>query len=331
MKTLKFSLVILLVSIFTVFRCTEEEIISYYDVNGTVTYADGNAAGAYVYLAEGTAPTTLYTHVTVTDADGKYSFTNLVKGDYFLYANYNTSNSPAGRLDGVNFVSGDDNLITITNANVSQNIPLLNQTGNSVAVDNTATGTWKLDGSHSEVVFEFPFKDGNATFSGRFDDYDLVINLDDSDLAGSSVVATVDLTTVVTGQPGRDGGHNCISTTFGVEWTDFDGNGTTGDSPEDTVIGTTGQAKFESTGISFYGDGYKATGNLTFHGASKPITVYFKYLPGFDGEDRNGNATRYSSFEAMFTFDAITDFGITSGNIKSDVNVFASYQMQLPL
>ena len=322
MKAIKFILIVLLASPLFFTRCGEKEV-HLYSISGTASYADGAAAGALVYLAkDATAATTNYDMVAVADASGAYSFENLSEGSYFLFANYNTTNiNLSGRLGGLIFTSGEGYLITVGGENVTQAIDLVSNGSQSVAVDNTAGGTWTLDKAHSEVVFEFPYKEAAGTFSGRFDVYDFVFDFDDADLANSSITASVDLKTVVTGQPGRDGGTNCISRTFGVAY-----DATTG-----AVVAGTDVASWTSSSIEFYGDGYHATGNMTFHGVSKPIDVYFKFIPGVEGV-KSGVPTQYSSFEAKFGFAALADFGIESGNIGNEIiNVYVTTQINKPL
>ncbi len=345
MKALKLSYLFILISIFA-FSCketiteTEYVYLDTYTVSGTVSYVDGVAGGAYVYIAEGEAPTANYFSVTVTDEDGVYAFPNLKPGNYFIFANYYTGN-PAARLNGLNFLSDDSNLITVVDADLTKGVELKSAGAAGVVVNNIAeVGDWTSDYTHSELLFEFPYDDGNATFSGRFSGWEIEMDFDDSDLANSTINASVDLTTVYTGQPGRDGGHNCISRTFGLVWSDLDGDGTAGELSatnldeggnelgDDVTLDGTGEATFESTNIDFYGDGYVVTGDFTFNGATSEVKMYIKWFPGWLKAD---GTMQYSSFESMFDFDAINNHAISSGHVQDMVSVYTSFQLRLPI
>jgi len=324
------------IALFLVFStgCKEDvEQIMYYDISGTVTYPDGNATGAVVYLAKNaTAATTAYDLMTVADASGAYAFENLEVGSYFLFAEYNTSNTNSvGRYSGAVFTSGEGYLLEVKDADVAQALALESAGTAGVAVNNTAGGTWSLDAAHSEVFFEFPYDESNATFAGRFDAFTLEIDFDDANLAASSIKATVDLGSVATGAGGRDGNTGCVSRTFGVTRSvDTNGDGVV-DNNDDIDAGTD-VASFESTGFDYYGDGYVADGNLTFKGATKAVKVYFKFIQGFEGTNRSGVATQFSSLEATFDMAAKADFGIDSGHVgDADVTIYASYQVTKPL
>ena len=322
MKAIKSILVILLAVPFIFMGCGEKET-HLYKISGNATYVDGAAAGALIYLAkDATAETASYDLVAVADASGAYSFEGLAAGNYFLFSNYNTANTNlSGRVGGMIFTSGEGYSVIIGSEDVTQAVELVSTGVQSVAVDNV-TGDWTLDKSHSEVVFEFPYKESTGTFTGRFDTYDFTFEFDDADLAGSKITASVDLKTVVTGQPGRDGGTNCISGTFGVTY----------DAVTGELVAGTDVATWESSSIELYGDGYRATGNMTFNGNSKPVEVYFKFIPGVQGTSRSGVDTQYSSFEAKFDFAALADFGIESGNVgDADVTVYVTAQINKPI
>jgi len=328
--------------------CTKEKIVtkevevaaSTYSISGVVNYPDGVAAGAIVYLIGDV------TDNTVAASDGTYSFGNLLPGSYQVYANYNTENSHAGRYDGITFL-GTNVDVSIVDANISQDIDLTTLASSGVQVNTSSTGVWDFDTHHSEVVFTFPFDESNSEFSGRFDTYAIEIVLDDADLAGSSITASVDLLTVKTGQPGRDGYWTTESSVTGVD--SLDGSGTkvnwfNGGCLNGYLGATTGShfttsitpekqfATWTSTSIEHFGDGYLAHGLFTLNtGVDVPSDLYFKYLPGYI----KGTApaqTQMSSFEGKFTFNGKADCGVTSSHLgDADVDVYVSALVSKPL
>ena len=341
MKPLKAFLLIVLVSVFSFSSCTEtDDPEIFYDISGNVTYPDGVASGALVYLVLGSTPSTNYVDVTVADETGNYSFDNLSVGDYFLFSNYNTANTNnvGGRLSGINFTTDDSNLVSVGSTNATANISLINN-GSAGVVINTVDETYRLDGSHSNVNFEFPFDEGNATFLGSFDSYDFTFDFDDSDLANSEITASIDLLDVDTGQPGRDGlwtNHSSVTDVDSLDANDnlvtwFDAGCLTGylgaavGTHLSSVLTENLDATFTSTSIELFGDGYKASGDLTFRGQTKEIEVYFKFIKGFLGGSNSD--LNYSSFEAMFVFDAIS-YGVSSSHLLDDVTVYASVQVR---
>lgn len=91
MKNLYSILIIALGSMFMFTACSEEEVglDEGVSISGKVTYTDGNAAGAFVYIAYGTAEaTTDFDQVTVADENGNYHFDGLNNGDYYVDAVY---------------------------------------------------------------------------------------------------------------------------------------------------------------------------------------------------------------------------------------------------
>lgn len=316
-----------------------EVIVSTYNISGTATYSDGIADGAMVYLiGDVTASTT-------ADASGFYIFKNLLPGNYSVYANYNTENTNAGRYSGIIFLSSNKTA-DIVDANVIMDIALTTTASSGVDVNTSASGVWSLDRAHSEVVFAFPFDAENSEFSGRFNTYDIEIVLDDANLAAASITASVDLLSVNSGQPGRDGFWDITSST-GADSLDANNdrvtwfsagclNGYLGaaiGSSFNTVLDPEKQfSTWTSTSIEHFGDGYLAHGVFTLSsGVDVPSDLYFKYLPGFiKGEAPS--QTQMSSFEGKFTFAALNDFGISSSHLlDANVDVYISALVSKPL
>ena len=58
------------------------------------------------------------------------------------------------------------------------------------------------------------------------------------------------------------------------------------------------------------------------------LDLFFKFLPGFQGTNRSGVLTQYSSFEGFFDFAAKSVFGVESSHVQdADVTVRISYQV----
>jgi len=318
-------------------RCTEDTAtpITNYSISGTVTYPELNgsvspANGAVVYLKyDATAATATFDAVTVADASGKYSFDEIADGSYFVFANYDTDNTNNGRMAGAVF-GGEGGVISVTGAEAVADIALASVgQADAVAVNTYEGGTWSQDWNHSVVGFEFPYDESNAPYTGRFKSKELYVDFDPFSLGTSKIEASIDLLSINTDSPGgRDPLYNsdgslwqdvdlayklgCIARTFGITL------------PTDA----TRNATFASTTIVEYGDGYLATGPMVFNGITKDVSMFFKYVPGFVGENRAGDPTQFSSFHGTFDFAALNDFGIESGHVGGvDVTVEASFQI----
>ena len=327
---------------FVLVRCGDDEpsLQSFYDVSGVVTYPDfsgtmQNAEGAIVYLVkDATAASTAYDLTTVVDGSGDFLFEGLEAGDYFLFVNYNTANTniPEARIKGINFDSGAGVLFTVTDEDVTENVALVSA-GQSTAfvIDTRDAGDWKIDQSHSNIDFDFPYKEENATYTGRFDDFDIDVNFDPANLAGSSISASIDLLSVNTSSPGgRDSFYDDVLTTWDYGCL----VGTLGVAILDNLLPdeATRYATFDATGFSAYGDGYKATGDFTFNGNTETETVFFRLIEGFEGQSRQGVLTRYSSLEAVVTFNPLADYDMEDSNVgANDITVNISNQVNKAL
>jgi len=337
-------LVLVLTVGFLMVRCSDDDpkIVEteFYSVTGTVTYpnAEGTlvaASGAIVYLAESISQTTNYSWSAIADASGNYSITNLEAGDYFMFINYNNANQnlPGGRINGVNFDSGEGFLFTITDTDIQQNSALSSSgQAEAEAVNTTDAGSWSSDLSHSNVDFTFPYDAANANYTGRFNDFFIEVDFDPADLAGSSISASIDLLSVNTSsRGGRDSffdaaldawDYGCLQGTLGVSV----------DAVSLLPDELTRYATFESSSIEIYGDGYLATGNFTFNGTTNSETLFFKFVEGFTGTNRQGVPTQFSSFEGQLEFDALADYTIDSSHLGDEtVTVDISYQVTTEL
>lgn len=112
---------------------------------------------------------------------------------------------------------------------------------------------WTVDKPASKAAFSSSF-DGGA-FTGSFRRWDAAIRFDPANLAGSSVTATFDMTSAVTGDSGRD------EALPQDEWF------AAGKFPKATFAAGT----FKALG----GNRYQAVGTLTMRGVTKPLTLPF--------------------------------------------------------
>jgi polyisoprenoid-binding protein YceI len=116
-----------------------------------------------------------------------------------------------------------------------------------------AAPAWTVDKGTSKVAFSSSF-DGGA-FSGSFRRWDAAIRFDPANLAGSSVTASFDMTSAVTGDADRD------------EALPLDDWFAAKRFPKATFTATS----FKAVG----GNRYQAVGTLTIRGVTKPLTLPF--------------------------------------------------------
>ena len=155
-------------------------------------------------------------------------------------------------------------------------------TSTATTIPGYVTGTWTIDPVHSEVGFLVrhmmvsKVRGKFATFSGSITTAE--------DLLGSTVTASVDLTSIDTGNEDRD---NHIRS---ADFFDVEANHT---------------MTFVSTGITATGDGFELAGDLTLKGVTKPVTFDLE-VNGF-GPDAYGGIR--AGFSATTTINR-RDFGV---------------------
>ncbi len=114
--------------------------------------------------------------------------------------------------------------------------------------------TYAIDPQHSQVDFGIKHM-GISTVHGRFAIKDGTIDLDPANVTGSSVMATIDVASVDTGESARDGHLR---------------------SPDFFDAAKFPTATFKSTRITKTGDGYDLIGDLMLHGVTKPVTLHME-------------------------------------------------------
>lgn len=146
--------------------------------------------------------------------------------------------------------------------------------------------TWNLDPAHSAAEFKVKHM-MISNVKGSFRGLTGTLTLDESDPSGSQVKATIDVSTLSTGDEQRDA--HLKSADF------FD-------------VAQIPQMTFESTTVKRTGEGeYQVTGNLSMHGVTKPVTFAVDG-PGAPGKDPWGNTRIGLSATAKINR---KDFGLT--------------------
>jgi polyisoprenoid-binding protein YceI len=121
-----------------------------------------------------------------------------------------------------------------------------------LAIPATASAsTWEIDPAHSTIEFSVKHM-MVSTVKGQFEKVKGAIELDDKDVAKSSVEVTIDLASVNTHEPKRDGHLK---------------------SPDFFDVAKFPTATFKSTKIQKAGKKLKVTGDLTLHGVTKPVVL----------------------------------------------------------
>jgi polyisoprenoid-binding protein YceI len=144
-------------------------------------------------------------------------------------------------------------------------------TETTVEIPGYVAGTWTIDPVHSEVSFVVRHMMVSKV-RGRFDKFEGTI-ITEADPLQSSVTATVDLSSVNTGEPNRDN-HIRSADFFEVE-----------SHPEMT---------FRSTGVRPDGDNFLLDGDLTIRGTTKPITLNLE-VNGFGPDAYGGTRAGFSA------------------------------------
>ncbi|MBO9555415.1 YceI family protein [Cellulomonas sp.] len=145
------------------------------------------------------------------------------------------------------------------------------------------TGTWAVDGSHTEAAFTVRHA-GISKVRGTVAVTEGTITVGE-DLASTSVSVTLDPATVSTGDANRDG-HLKSGDFFDVE--------------------KFGQWTFVSTEIREAGSEYVIAGDLTIHGVTQPVELATE----FNGTAVDPFGNTRAGFEASVTISR-KDFGLT--------------------
>ncbi len=154
------------------------------------------------------------------------------------------------------------------------------------------SATYAIDPAHSEIDFAIKHM-AISTVHGQFRVKSGTISYDPATPEKAAVDAVIDVKSVATGQPQRDGHLN---------------------SPDFFDTAKFPTAEFKSSSVKKTGDGYDVYGDLTLHGVTKPVTLHMeapsKEQIGMDGKPHRG-------FSATTQINR-KDFGLVwNGNLKS--------------
>ena len=153
----------------------------------------------------------------------------------------------------------------------------------AVEIPGYVAGTWTIDPVHSEVSFVVRHMMVSKV-RGRFDKFEGTI-VTAPDPLQSSVTATVELSSVNTGEPNRDN-HIRSADFFEVE-----------SHPHLT---------FRSTGVRPDGDDFLLDGDLTIRGTTKPVTLKLE-VNGFGPDAFGGTRAGFSASGEINR----SDFGVS--------------------
>ena len=176
---------------------------------------------------------------------------------------------------------------------------------------------FNFDKTHSSVRWETAYLANSALLTGRFNNFEGTIDFVQNDPANISFAGKVTLSTVNTGEPGRDQG--CLVGTFGI---------VDGDQATDEAILVSKSVTLDNNG------GYNAKADLTFHGMTSEVDVKLQYagITFFDeGSGVFGAPLNLAGFTAEFQFNAKSIFGIESSNIADLVTVKINMQYKQPI
>jgi polyisoprenoid-binding protein YceI len=170
-------------------------------------------------------------------------------------------------------------------------------------------GTWNLDPTHSEVTFSVRHL-AISKVKGKFEKFDVTVTTGES-IVDSKVEASIDVSSVTTGNPDRDG-HLQSGDFFLAE-----------EHP---------QATFVSTSITEKGDDLIVEGEFTLRGVTKPLTLTAE----FGGINTDPYGQTKAGFSAKGKIDR-TDFGVNFNTalegggflLASDVAIDLEVQLTL--
>ncbi|HQQ93828.1 MAG TPA: YceI family protein [Bacteroidia bacterium] len=182
----------------------------------------------------------------------------------------------------------------------------------------TTAGAWKVDKTHSNVMWETQYYGSGAALTGRFNNFNLIVKFDAGNPSNTTLKGWVQLSTYNTGESGRDAYGKCGPGYMGVKW--------------DTVAKTsptaytlapqaaTDTAWFKSTSCVKYGSGYMVKGNFTFRGKTISIDMPMSYT----GKSTTTNTTTQKKTDRAglfgeFWIKANSVFGVNSTSINDDV------------
>ncbi len=177
--------------------------------------------------------------------------------------------------------------------------------GTPVTGSGSIDNSWTFDKAHSNVNWESKFLDySSGMLTGRFNNFNFnpKFIFNEADLSVCKINAWIQLSSIDSGEPGRDGPGKCIRSYMGVTYLD---------SLKTIVNPVSDSAWFRSTGVTRSGTGYVVFGNLRFNKYRapsgnadgtpiiKPAILYLTYN-GTTDFDTNGDLVN-DKFRASFS------------------------------
>ncbi len=178
-----------------------------------------------------------------------------------------------------------------------------------IAVSLSAQTTWKVDASHSNVLFTVSHMVVSEV-TGRFTDFEATLIQNGTDFTGGKLNAKIKSTSINTDNDGRD--KHLRSADF------FDAE----KHPEITFV----SKSFEKTGK----DIYKITGDFSMRGVTKTVTLDAKYK----GTTKDPWGNTKAGFKATTSLNRM-DFGVTwsksldSGGLVVGETIDVTLQIEL--
>lgn len=146
------------------------------------------------------------------------------------------------------------------------------------------TSTWISDPVHSEIDFTITHL-SISNVHGRFGKVAATLLYDPTDVTKSNITATIDVSTVDTGEEAR---NNHLKTPDFFDLSQFP------------------TATFKSTGVTRSGNGLAVAGNLSLHGVTRPVVLN---VEGPTGPVQGMDKKQHSGFSAT-TVISRSAFGI---------------------
>ncbi len=167
-------------------------------------------------------------------------------------------------------------------------------------------GDYVADHPHSTLTWQV-LHQGISWYTARFTAFDIDLHFDPADIAKSKVSATIDPKSVETDyEKTRPAGNT----------TDF--NDEIATNPRFLNAGKFSKITFVSTGVKKTGDKTGVmTGNLTFLGVTKPVTLDIAYV----GDRNDPRVQKHKvGFQATGSFKR-SDFGMEAGPVGDEVKL----------
>jgi polyisoprenoid-binding protein YceI len=179
----------------------------------------------------------------------------------------------------------------------------MNATRTIAGIDLPAAGTWQIDPGHAEIGFVGRHF-GLTKVRGRFTGIEGTVTIAD-DIADSEVYATIDMTTVNSGDPTRDE-HLRSADLFDVA-----------EHPT---------ATFRSTNLCVDGATATMTGELTIKGVAKSVALDVEYL-GHATDPWNNERTVFSAHTTINR----EDWGLTWNMVLEAGGLLVSKEIRIEL